>query len=113
MKKNYFLTTFLFLLFSVASQAQDNKDTSMISKAQEQPFDVLNIYPNPVSSDRVYITSKSSASKDIEVFDVLGKRVMQVTISTKELNVSSLTPGVYIIKIKEGDLRATRKLIIK
>jgi hypothetical protein len=38
---------------------------------------------------------------------------MQVTIAGKELSVASLTSGVYIIKIKEGDLRATRKLIIK
>ena len=61
----------------------------------------------------MYITSKTTEPKDIEIFDVLGKRVIQTTIATKELNVSSLSPGVYIIKIKEGDQRATRKLIIK
>lgn len=111
MKKNYFYTTLLFILFSLGANAQESKDSVLNSK-QDQPLE-LNIYPNPVATDKVYITSKSSAPKDIEIFDVLGKRVMQVTINTKELNVSSLVPGVYIIKIKEGEQRATRKLIIR
>jgi len=28
------------------------------------------------------------------------------------LNITNLNPGVYIIKIKEGDASSTRKLII-
>ncbi|MFC4816077.1 MULTISPECIES: T9SS type A sorting domain-containing protein [unclassified Flavobacterium] len=113
MVKKYFYITSLLLLFSLNASAQESKDGTLNSKIQEQPFENLNIYPNPVVNDRVYITSKTTAPKDIEIFDVLGKRVMQATISGKELSVASLTPGVYIIKIKEGDLRATRKLIIK
>ena len=113
MKKNYFYITLLLSLFSLSITAQENKDSAVISKNQELPFENLNIFPNPTSSDRVFITSKSTAPKDIEIFDVLGKRIIQTTIATKELNVSSLSPGVYIIKIKEGELRATRKLIIR
>ena len=113
MKKNYTYITFFALLFSLGVSAQDTKQSSLSSKTQEQQFENLNVYPNPVGNGHVYITSKTTAPKDIEIFDVLGKRVMDTTISSKELNVSSLSPGVYIIKIKEGDHRATRKLIIK
>ncbi len=113
MKKNYTYITFLALLFSLSVSAQDTKQSSLVSKTQEQQFENLNVYPNPVGNGRVYITSKTTAPKDIEIFDVLGKRVLATTLSTKELNVSSLSPGVYIIKIKEGEQRATRKLIIK
>ncbi len=113
MKKNYFYITFLTLFFSLSIFAQDSKQSSLPNKSQDQQFENLNVYPNPVGNGRVYITSKTTAPKDIEIFDVLGKRVMSTTLSTKELNVSSLSPGVYIIKIKEGDQRATRKLIIK
>ena len=51
--------------------------------------------------------------KEITVFDVLGKKVLQTVLSSKELNISSLTPGVYIIQIKEEEATATRKLIVK
>jgi len=50
---------------------------------------------------------------EITIFDVLGKRVLQTILNSRELNVSNLSPGVYIIKIKEDDATATRKLIIK
>ena len=113
MKKNYIYITFFSLLFSLSALAQDGKQSSLAAKNQEQQFDNLNVYPNPVGNGHVYITSKTTEPKDIEIFDVLGKRVIQTTIATKELNVSSLSPGVYIIKIKEGEQRATRKLIIK
>jgi hypothetical protein len=44
---------------------------------------------------------------------VLGKKVFQVVVSSKEISIANLTPGVYIIKLREGDLTSTRKLIIK
>jgi hypothetical protein len=43
---------------------------------------------------------------------VLGKKVIDDNLYTKELNISNLNPGVYIIKIKEGEASATRKLIV-
>ncbi|ANO49614.1 hypothetical protein Pf1_01373 [Flavobacterium columnare] len=76
-------------------------------------MDNLTIYPNPASSGRIYITSRSTSSKEIEIYDVLGKLVLQTLLTAKELNITSLNEGVYIIKIKEGEQRITRKLIVK
>lgn len=90
--------------------AQEGKQPS---KVQENTIEGLNFYPNPVTNGKVYITTKSNEDKLITIFDVLGKRVLQTSLASKELNVSSLTPGVYIIKIEEGDATATRKLIIR
>jgi hypothetical protein len=105
MKQKYlFITLLLFFLFSIGAMAQGGKG---------EPIDGLNIYPNPVSTGRIYITSKSSLNKEVEIYDVLGKKILQATINAKELNITSLTPGVYIIKIKEGEATATRKLIVK
>lgn len=94
----------LTLLFSVVAFSQDSK---------QQSIDGLNLYPNPVSNGKIYISSKTGENKDISIFDVLGKIVLQVALSTKELNIAMLSPGVYIIKIRENDATATRKLIIK
>ena len=112
MIKNYFYTALLLLLFSTLSvSAQESKqqpksqDTSVIEG--------LSLYPNPVNNGKVYITTKNDLDKNIIIFDVLGKKALQTTISSKELNVSDLLPGVYIIKINEGEATATRKLIVK
>lgn len=111
MAKNYFYIILFFLSF-VASDvvAQDNKSAS---KSQETSIDGLNFYPNPVTNGKVYISSKLNLDKQIAIFDVLGKRVLQTLLTSKELNVASLSPGVYIIKIEEGDATATRKLIVR
>gem|GEM_PF-90406 len=111
MKKFYFYTTLtLLFLFSLGAVAQENKATFT---GGNEPIEGLNIYPNPVSGGKIYITSKSGLNKDVEIYDVLGKRILQATVTSKELSVSELTSGVYIIKIKEGDATATKKLIIK
>lgn len=112
MKKYYtYITVILFALFSVAVSAQENKAGNTTNG--KEPIEGLNIYPNPVSGGKLYITSKTGQTKDVEIFDVLGKRILVASISGKELNISDLTPGVYIIKVKEGEASETRKLIVK
>lgn len=109
MTKNYFYILF-FICFSTFASAQEVKQPT---KTPENTIEGLSLYPNPVSSGKIYITSKSNENKSIVIFDVLGKKVFQTLLTTKELNIASLSPGVYIIKIEEGDATATRKLIIR
>jgi len=107
MEKNYFyIIVLMCCFFSTGLLAQENK-------VQPGIIEGLNFYPNPVSNGKIYITSKTAMEKEVLIFDVLGKKVLQATINSKELNISTLSPGVYIIKIKEGDATATRKLIVK
>ena len=102
-RKAVHINLFLSFLFTGFAFAQDSK----------QQIDGLNLFPNPVSNGKIYITSKSGENKDVTIFDVLGKMVFQAILSTKELNITALLPGVYIIKIRENEATATRKLIIK
>jgi hypothetical protein len=91
--------------------AQDSKQQP---KTQESSaIEGLNLYPNPVSNGKVYITTKNDSEKEIIVFDLLGKKVLQTMMSSKELNVANLNSGVYIIKINENNSTATRKLIVR
>ncbi len=111
MTKNYFYILLFFLCLSGSTaMAQEGKSQS---KVQDSTIDGLSFYPNPVSNGKIYITSKSSDDKEVTIYDVLGKKVLQAVLTSKELNIGNLSPGVYIIKIKEGDATATRKLIVK
>nr|WP_294787109.1 T9SS type A sorting domain-containing protein [uncultured Flavobacterium sp.] len=112
MAKNYFYITFLLaFFFTVSVSAQDSKQ---LPKPQESTsIEGLSLYPNPVTSGKVYISSKNDLEKEVIVFDILGKKVLQAHLYSKELNVSELPPGVYIIKISEQNASTTRKLIIR
>lgn len=112
MLKNYFyIATLLGFFFTLSVTAQETKQQPKLQETTV--IEGLNLYPNPVSNGKVYITSKNDLDKEIIIFDVLGKKVLQTLISSKELNISNLSPGVYIIKINEGGASATRKLIVR
>jgi outer membrane lipoprotein-sorting protein len=110
MKKHYLIIiTIALSLFTLNGFSQANdlvlNDTSNIED--------LSIYPNPVSQGKVYITSKNNDPKTVEIYNVLGKNILTVTLLQKELNVSKIKAGVYIIKITENNSSVTRKLIIR
>lgn len=112
MAKNYFYITLLLGFFvSLSVSAQEGKQQSKLQETTV--IEGLNLYPNPVSNGKIYITSKNDLEKNIIIFDVLGKKVLQTSMSSKELNIANLAPGVYIIKINEAESTATRKLIVK
>ena len=108
-KKYFYLLLFTLFLAIGTIQAQEPKNASSTT------IEDLNFYPNPVTNGKIYITSKNISTKEIVIYDVLGKKVLQTTlnVNSKEVNVGVLNSGVYIIKIKEGDASATRKLIVK
>ncbi|RDI15739.1 T9SS type A sorting domain-containing protein [Flavobacterium sp. AG291] len=112
-KKYFYIALLLTCLFSLSAVAQESRGTSVAGK---EPIEGLNIYPNPAKADRIYVTTaKPSISKEIEIYNTVGNRVMQVTLNggAKELNISSLSRGMYFVKVKEGDASATRKLMVE
>ena len=78
-------------------------------------FDNLNvsIYPNPVDGNFVSIQSPANGLKEIQVFDILGKRVINTTLSSDSLDISELNPGVYMVKVTVENQSKVSKLIIK
>ncbi len=105
MKKCYFG---LLLLFAITSYGQDASKTDV--KKEKLSFE---LYPNPVSDDVVYITTKANGDKDIIIYDVFGKIVLQDKIKAKALNISKLVSGVYVLQVTERNLTMTRKLVVK
>ncbi len=102
--KQFYLLAFL-LIFS-SGLAQDK---------QVNPGDIegFTLYPNPVVSGKVYIETQANAPKKVMIFDVLGTLVIETTILGKELNLTDLDAGVYVLRVFEKNKVATRKLIVK
>lgn len=86
--------------------------------AQKSPtpsgdIDGFKVYPNPVTTGRVFIETAVNAPKRVLVFDIFGNMVLETTILRKELSVANLVSGVYVLRVLEKDKVATRKLVIK
>ena len=73
----------------------------------------FDLYPNPATNDRVYVTTGNDFGKDITVYDIFGKVVLRDRIKTNELNISKLVPGVYFLQVDERNKTMTRKLVVK
>jgi hypothetical protein len=73
----------------------------------------LSIFPNPVTNGTLNINSDSNSERNVVLFDVLGKKVLNVTTSNNSINVGNINAGVYIVKITEEGKTATRKLVIR
>ncbi|MCA0131548.1 T9SS type A sorting domain-containing protein [Winogradskyella alexanderae] len=85
---------------------------NLLSITEEFIFD-FSIYPNPTNTGSVTITSTTSQAIDVQVFDVLGKQVINQRITNNNLNVSNLKSGLYIVRIMQNNASVTKKLVIK
>ena len=110
MKKNYILTSLIVFAFMFTQQSSAQ---SSIQNSASTNIEGLIIYPNPVNQGKLYITTKQNLTKEIEIFNVLGERIFTTTLFGKELNVSKLHAGVYLLKVSENNISTTRKLVIK
>lgn len=72
----------------------------------------FSIAPNPVK-DIVTITSKTEPITSVEIFNVLGQKVMDANFSenlSENINVSNLQTGMYVLKINST---TTKRLLIE
>ncbi|MQP25223.1 T9SS type A sorting domain-containing protein [Flavobacterium sp. LMO8] len=76
-------------------------------------IDGLTMYPNPLKGNTLYLTSTANAEMSVQIFDLLGKEVINSNVINNSVNVSGLNAGVYIVKVTEEGKTATRKLVIQ
>lgn len=117
MKNIYFLSIFIafFCLSTQNGYAQGNPPPSA-GEPLSLNIEGLSVYPNPVNNNAsvVYIISNDKNSfKKVTIYNVLGKQIKSTVTTRKELDISSLNSGVYILKITEGNISETRKLVIR
>mgnify|MGYP005989772519 CR=1 FL=1 len=108
MRKRYFLILIFCTCFVSLSNGQSNKESvNNIVK--------FSAFPNPVSQGKLTIKTFSTLEKEVIIYNVLGKKIFnqKFTIKNKQLNVSNINSGIYIMKIIEGGKVATKKLVIR
>jgi hypothetical protein len=68
-------------------------------------------YPNPASTSKLEFSINQSTS--IQVYDILGKLVINKTVSPSKnwLNISNLNKGIYLVKMSANKQTTVKKLI--
>ena len=82
------------------------------------------IYPNPVRSDKkiniIFDVNKINKNENkIEIYNLSGQRVLKTSVSNslgfydKEINLSSLNSGIYMLKFTSGNYQKTKKIVVQ
>ena len=73
----------------------------------------IGFYPNPVTDGVINLSNAGSSMKDVQIFDVVGKRVFNQQTISNRLDVSVLNAGIYVIKVSSDNQTSSSRLVIK
>ena len=83
-----------------------------LSTSENELLDMM-IYPNPVDGDIVTIQSPINGLKEVQIYTVTGKKVLDTTINGNTLDVSSFNSGFYILKVTIDGQSKVSKLVVR
>tara|TARA_Y100000766_G_scaffold215174_1_gene186922 strand:+ start:338 stop:919 length:582 start_codon:yes stop_codon:yes gene_type:complete len=83
-----------------------------LSTTDNEILDMI-IYPNPVDNGYITILSPVQGLKEIQVFTVDGRKVMDTTINGNTLDVSSFNSGFYMLKVTIDGQSKVSKLVVR
>ena len=79
-----------------------DSNCSMMQVAEFKSSDEIVLYPNPAVHDLNFEINQQLIIKTVQIYNILGQSVLDLTRSTtvSKVDVSSLKPGNYFIKIE-------------
>ena len=85
--------------------------THLTLSTEESLWEQVSIYPNPTSED--FLNIKFNQHAKVEVFSIFGKKLIQTKINhlDSSIDISSLSKGIYFIKISHKKLSLSTKII--
>ncbi|WP_031527141.1 M4 family metallopeptidase [Dyadobacter crusticola] len=74
----------------------------------------MTVFPNPASSEVELMPGlyKKGLQHPLEIFDQQGRAVLNVNWEGEKVDISNLTEGTYIVRVRRGELTFTQKLIV-
>ncbi len=90
----------------------DVNQTATLSDGEVFRPDLVSIYPNPVTNILHVETATIDLTK-IEVYSLLGQKLIELTSELKTVNVSDLSDGIYFVKLYSRNKQITKRIIKK
>lgn len=98
--------------------SEKNSDRRLARPVDEKSTGRLNtveVYPNPATTNfKVYMSLANTQNADISLYSADGKVLYQKTGQANgvvNIDASSYRPGLYILKVRQGDFNKTFKVI--
>lgn len=85
-------------------------NTASLSTAENTRASKLSLYPNP-ASNKFFVQGLNSGN--VQVYDANGRMIINTQYTQNGIDVSTLSKGVYIVKITDKNISFNEKLIIK
>ena len=104
--------------FSVGTPSPRNSSSALnlcssLSVSQNE-LEMVTLYPNPTTS-KVFFDNSNSNFKEVAVYNYLGQKVattsFTVAVQNQEIDMSTLTSGIYILKFSDGATIKSAKVI--
>ena len=99
--------------FNGAAQFTARSLSDLTLSVKNNQIQGFSFSPNPTSLGYVKLISQSQSAFQVGVYDILGKQVLNRTVENNRLDVSTLTSGIYIMKISQDNATTTKKLVIR
>ena len=89
-------------------------DSNPLSISNFELNNTISLSPNPASNIFKVNTLNNTIIKEISIYNILGKKVNALNIGVNQFDISSLSTGMYMVKIKDskGSI-ASKKLFVK
>ncbi|MCZ4318299.1 T9SS type A sorting domain-containing protein [Aequorivita viscosa] len=83
-------------------QVSENCEVTVLD-VLENDIAKLSIYPNP-TSDKLYLSGNTSEIELLQIFSIHGKLIQKLNNISEEIDISTLSSGLYFLKLssKEG-----------
>jgi len=100
-----------------------NEDGSTDSKKTEEISQLdfrIKCYPNPVTTTSTIVYSGTENSTvNISIYDIYGRLIDEVADAVRiygenyaTFDATGLTPGIYLVRMKSGDVVADSKMVV-
>ncbi len=99
-----------------AATATDAVEGMSVEDAVAQATSKVEVYPNPSSGNfRVFVSMASAMATDMELYGIDGRKLQSKTIvqanGVINIDASSYKPGLYLLKVRQGEFTKTFKLV--
>ena len=88
--------------------------SDVVTGVQTPEAQEVSLYPNP-ASDRIVLDGLADGEAEVRIHDLSGRLVLTRRIAgpTALLDISSLAPGCYVVKVMQGNRERVVKVVVE